>query len=252
MAKYQLNLVLHGTWGIENNPDEIRIVTIQDEHHVIKAGDLCDPKFDLSKRKEYSLLGVMRGAPANFRRDQNPTIDNKKADDKQVKVVIHLPYPREIHSVRRMPTNGYEFFKDNFPATPKEMSVAQVLVYDVDDLDALRLEGSDWSAHTNPDQHTITLHLYADPDPEKIKIIKAEIENGGDPLSHATMVLRKLADAFGLKITPLRLADARLVLEDTIDGLTAKDTAALFECGPQPAVSPANCDFLISHNRGDI
>jgi glycosyltransferase involved in cell wall biosynthesis len=56
------------------------------------------------------------------------------------------------------------------------------------------------------------------------------------------MVLHKLADAFGLKITPLKLADARPVLEDNIAGLTARDTVALFECGPHPAVSPANCD----------
>src|SRR6516225_3926788 len=74
------------------------------------------------------------------------------------------------------------------------------------------------------------------------RLIKLEVVESGDPLVHARMVLHKLADAFGLKITPLKLADARPVLEDNIAGLTARDTVALFECGPHPAVSPANCD----------
>jgi len=255
MANYQLNLVLHGSWGIENNTDAIRIVTIEDKHHVIKAGDVCDPKYDLSTQKFYELVGVTPGPPANFRRDQNPTIDNKTADERKVKVVIDLPYPREINSVRREPTRGRKFFKNDFPITPTVMSVAQVLVYDVEDLTALRLKGSGWEPQTNQEHpNIVTLHLYADPDTEKIKMIREEIAHGANPLGHATMVLRTLADAFGLgslEITPLILADIPPVLEDPIDGLTKLDTVTLFECEPQPAVSPANCDFLISHNRGD-
>src|SRR5262249_9197665 len=138
MTTYQLNVVLHGTWGIENNPDAIYIVTIEDHHHVIKAGDRCNPQFDLSTNKNYELVGVTEGKPDNFRRDLNPTIDNRTADRDKVKVVIRLPYPREIHSVRLMDTNGYDFFRNNFPATPRQIALAQVLVYDVDNLDALR------------------------------------------------------------------------------------------------------------------
>jgi hypothetical protein len=251
MAKYQLNVVLHGTWGIENNPDAIYIVTIEDDHHVIKAGDRCTPQFDLGANTNYKLVGVTEGTPANFRRDLNPTIDNRMADRRRVQVVIRLPYPREIHSVRLMDTNGHEFFKNNFPATPRQIATAQVLVYDVENLDAVRLEGTEWRAQPNSGVPTVVnLHLYADPDWKAHKAIQYEIARGGERLAHATMVLEKLAHAFDLEIAPLRLSDAPPKLEDQIIGLTDADTTVLWECGPQAAVSPDNCDFLLAVNRG--
>ena len=46
-----------------------------------------------------------------------------------------------------------------------------MLVYDVDDLNTLRLAGSDWRPHLNPDGYTTNLHLYADPDPKLLEEI---------------------------------------------------------------------------------
>jgi hypothetical protein len=96
----QLNLVLHGTWGIENNPDGIRLVTIDDHHHAIVAGHRDDAKsqHDLRRNKEYRLEGVIGGAPTNFRADQNITVDARidrigragpiRADPGKVRVIV--------------------------------------------------------------------------------------------------------------------------------------------------------------------
>ena len=67
--QYQLNVVLHGTWGIENNQDGIRFVTVEEHHHTIKAGDAVDPKIDLRERKVYRLEGVTKGPRRSLRQN---------------------------------------------------------------------------------------------------------------------------------------------------------------------------------------
>src|SRR5438552_17062204 len=120
MANYQLNVVLHGLWGIETTQDNgIRIVTIDEHHHEVKAGTWNSPEYDLPQECKLENEGLVPGLPADFNAEQNATVTpshsppprSPSKDD--VKTVIKLPYPREIHSVRRVDTQGKPpFFKD--------------------------------------------------------------------------------------------------------------------------------------------
>jgi hypothetical protein len=258
----QLNLVLHGTWGIENNPEGIRLVTIDDHHHVIKAGRGDDPGIDLSQIKYYRLSGVTEGG-ANFKGAQNITIDPRnelrddprtelRADVNKVKVIIDLPFPREIHSVRRYKTNRVPFFSSEVPRTPPEIAATQVLVYDVPDIAALRLFplNVDWNVLVNPNVPDVTnLHLFAEPDNQKLTEIVEQDAHAAPGHMHFQEIMRELGEAFGISIEATKMVDVPLGLEDPIPGVAAQDTAALFERANGAAVSPANCDMLMLANR---
>jgi len=262
MAQYQLNLVLHGTWGIEENDKLIRLVTIADHHHVIQAGDRDDPIHNLSG--EYTLYGATPGTSPGFRRDQNPVVDNRTADPGKAAVVINVPNPREIHSVRRFKTNGVQFFETDTPSVQDEMSAAQVLVYDVEKLEDLKLDGCpDWKPEVVEAldeygglQKVVNLHVSASPRMEM-----------GVPAKHFIEVFQSLAAAFGFVITPLestrpgpvsplnrdmtptKMTNAPPNLEERVTGLSWRDTIELHELRPRPAASPINCDMVVFKNR---
>jgi hypothetical protein len=246
MAKYQLNVVLHGLWGIETKPDGIRIVTTEEHHHVIKAGKRFKPEHDLKGKpdKHYQLVGVIPGPPADFKADQNPTVrpadGAKPAKEHLVRTVIDLPYPREIHSVRAADTNGEQFFENNFPATPRQIAMVQVLVYDAEVKEDLKLAPLDWKPEVNPDGRTINLHLYAQP----------EAIHPGFPKDHFKTAYRKLAMAFDLTITPLMTTDGATPVDPGIAGLQKDDLISLWEPKNRPAGSPANCEMLVFDNGG--
>lgn len=262
-GQYQLNVVLHGLWGIEANPDGIRLVTTDEEHHVIEAGDPAN-RIDLKPNKEYTLEGVESGPPSDFRADQNPTFQKDckdkgtrplSANPKSIKVAIKLPYPKpgEIHSVRTIKTNGTPFFQGI--KTPPEIAIVQVLVYRVSDFNKLKLSPLSWTA-TPSAQGIINLHFFAQPDENTIQdLIKHEQQHAGDPgfKKHFQKAYENLAKAFGLTITPL---EAVLVppVDPHIPGLTVQDTIGLDErpsslAGVAAAAgSPAACDMLVIDN----
>ena len=97
--------------------------------------------------KLYRLKNVKAGNPQSFDPRWNVIVDKEAVETHhpelqwpltlnldKVDVLIEVPYPMEIHSVRRGQTNRERFgelFEDDFPPTPGEIAVVQVLVYDV-------------------------------------------------------------------------------------------------------------------------
>lgn len=277
----QLNVVLHGLWGIETNPDGIRIVTVDDHHHVIKAGTWARPEHDLKNLpgKTYRLEGATPGAPCgkHFNPDQNPTV---KGDPNQplqaklelVRTLIELPCPKEIRSERRLKTNGV-FFDNDFPETPSELAMVQVLIYDVPDPGLLKLSPLDApglaplaAPGVNPDgRDTINLHLFAEPDEITVQdVLKADAKAlaaqkrpahhsrerqsvAPSALRHFQTAYRNLANAFGLTITPLATADVAPT-DPGIPGLSLVDMISLQERGNSLAGSPDNCCMLTINN----
>lgn len=287
----QLNLVLHGTWAIELNETNIYLVTVPDEHHVIKAGDRDNPSFDLAKYdlphhylaqdmsaqhesaqqepaqpKLYRLKNVKAGNPQSFDPRWNVIVDKYavKAYDPelqwpltlnldQVEVLIEIPYPMEIHSVRRGQTNG-ELFENDFPPTPEEIAVVQVLVYDVDVEDLFevylitipedekdipedekeKVYLVEIGSRLDPAKKLIDVHVFASPDDESHL-----------PGDHFRTVFQKLGNAYGLVMTPLTMLDIPLQLEEPILGLGWRDTVSLHELRNRPAASPTNCNMVV-------
>src|SRR5215472_3350018 len=116
----QLNVVCLGTWGIERNNDEIRLVTVENHHHIFEAGNRDEPRTSLIIGKNYRLEVVSQSPAAEskqerpkFDADSNPTVYPR--DDPQGRPQLHadltkvpgisidLPYPQEIYSVRSAP-----------------------------------------------------------------------------------------------------------------------------------------------------
>jgi hypothetical protein len=245
--KYQLNVVLHGLWGIETQANGIRIVTIDDEHHhhVAGAGKWNNPVQPLPQ--ECTLEGVTPGTPADFNAKQNPTVTPshipkpKSPAKTDVKAVINLPYPREIHSVRRANMTGKPKFFDKLD-NPPEIADVQILVYDVEDITKLKLSPLPWIPEPNPKDHptdpdTINLHVYAQP-----------TTAAGVPKDHVTVNYQKLSKAFGLDIKQLRTTDVPPE-NPGIPGLRWQSLVGLFELSG-PAASPVNCAMFVFNNRG--
>ena len=282
----QLNLLVHGTWGVEENAPKdgqpaIRLVTVPNMHHVFKAGYHDNPQFDLLEHgKKYRLTGVATDpTPHEFDPNRNATIDvnidlaalpegvksqtppELHADEGKAAVIIDLPNPREIHSIRRAATDE-QLFRP-IPRTPKEMSITGVLVYDVPDLSQVKLEALDKAeafslkdlgvdAKTIDGTDVANLHVFADPDKVLIKEVIAHDamaeKDGSEP--HFVETFRTLGEAFGLSLTALSLMNIRPAIEESILGLVDKcDTTALFEMCARTAVSPANCERMIVNNR---
>jgi hypothetical protein len=279
----QLNLMLHGTWGIEENDNGIRVATIHDHHHHdgLVAGNRDAPAYPLlgagthhdasqdHPTKEYTLQGVTPGdGTQRFKHSQNAIVKGPR-HAKNVAVLIDLEHPREIHSVRRAKTPGHSFFENGVPEIGPELAVAQVLVYEVPDLSKVILQPKDGSLGLkveelgSPDGNNdvVNLHVFASPRTEEDL-----------PKIHFIEVFQALAGAFGFVITPLekdrsaelqgtpldrdmtpeQMLDVPPDLNDAnIAGLNWRDTVSLHELRPRPAVSPANCNMCVFKNRAD-
>jgi hypothetical protein len=246
---FQLNVILHGLWGIETNKDGIRAVTVHTMHHVTKAGDLNKP-VDLPKG-EYRLQGVNRATPMTFEVRQNLVFKERVAKRDKVKVAIELPYPRDI---RRIQTHGDLFFiGPDAPPTPREIAIVQALIYEVKDPAAITLDPLKWSAPRPNGAGAINLHIFSEPPNAETtsKIALHDVQHPGEP-PHFKVAFGLLADAFGLRITAVRTGQAEPD-DYGIRGLTPQDTIGLHErpSSPKmamPATSPVNCEMLISDN----
>jgi hypothetical protein len=251
----QLNLVLHGTWGIEENNNGIRLVTVRDIDHVLRAGDRDNPSFNLSG--DYTLEGVNAGNATGFKESQNATIRGPHRAG-SVEVSINLAYPREIHSVRRGPTNGALFVETDVITTPPEMAVTQILVYDVGDLKNVKLKINEQATGLGPimqpgdgtekgrldesellTRNILNIHFYA------------TSQNENAPGDHFVRVFQALGRAFNLSLTQLRMLDIppNLEADDQVPGVSWRDTVTLHELRNRPAVSPNNCSTVVIKNR---
>jgi hypothetical protein len=250
----QLNVIIHGTWGIEENDDGIRLATVPDHHHAFTAGNLEDPQRCLEIGRRYRLVGTHKKHAhecrnIEFRADLNLTVYpqddplNRRrlhADIDCVKgLSIELDYPDEIHSVRRGPTPPKkELFSTDLPRVGKELSQAQVLVYRAIDLPNVFLEDmangnrvlavgrlekrqvKAGEAH----REIVNLHLFADPneamaeeienEEKDTKMNMAEHSNSSEMKPHFVEVFENLAKAYDLKMTPLKLLDIAPCLND--------------------------------------
>ena len=135
----RLNVILHGLWGIENNPDNIRAVSVEAPDHVIRVGDFNE-MVDLNVPSHYALKGVDGASVQRFDAEQNLVVVNQRVTDLTKVVAIDFPRPNEIKSIRRFQTHGQKFFDGaDAPKTPKEIATVQVLIYEKVDPSALRL-----------------------------------------------------------------------------------------------------------------
>ena len=247
---FQLNIIFHGLWGIETNEKRILAVTVETPHHVTKAGDWKDP-MDLPDGY-HKLEGVADATAMTFEVRQNLVVKGKTLRTEKAKVAIDLPYPRDIRSIRRIQTHGDTFFVGrDAPPTPRELSIVQVLIYEVKDPAEIRLFGLEWTPKPSVDG-VINLHFFAEPASAEVaaKIVQSDLTHTGP--KHFEMAFKDLAAAFGLDITAFRTGQSEPD-DYGIRGLTPQDTIGLHErpSSPHmamPAASPINCEMLIINN----
>ena len=253
---FQLNVVFHGLWAIETHKRGIRAITVKTMHHVTRAGNWQNP-MDLPEGK-YQLEGVRDATPMTFEVRQNLVVKNislKEDRANKVKVTIDLSYPRDIRSIRRIQTHSDTFFTGpDAPTTPREISIVQVLIYQVDDPAAIRLVPLKWIP-PEPQAGTVNLHIFSEPPSAQAtaEIARHDRTHPGEP-PHFEVAFRQLADAFGLRITAVRTGQAEPD-DHGVRGLIPQDTIGLHErplshIGMQ-ATSPVNCEMLIIDNTDD-
>jgi hypothetical protein len=265
--RVQLNVILHGLWGIENNPDKIRAVSVEvpnhipvaPDHlpeapdHVIRVGDFND-MVDLNVPSHYALEGVDGASVQRFDAEQNLVVVDERVTDLTKVVAIDFPRPNEIKSIRRFETHDKKFFDGaDAPKTPKEIAMVQVLIYEKVDPRALRLPPLDTFAFPEPNNEgAINLHLFAEP-PDEVVAKKIEEHEEAHPKDkpHFKVAFETLARAFGLQITPLKTGKANMD-NGGVPGLTPEDTVGLHERprrgSANLAVSPINCEMLVAEN----
>ena len=254
-GKRQLNVVFHGLWAWESRQDKILAHTPIDHEHKFPAGSFVNN--EELKPQKHTLTGVDAGNVNTFDPAQNVMVAGKPfVNANKRHCVVELPLPRDIRSVRRVPVRNEKPFggNDGQNLVPKEVTMVQILIYDADDVDAVRLEPSAIRVGLNPDGQTANLHLFAQPPGGR------HSHPGGAERAYENMALM-----FGLDITPLE----NLFVEATVDpgvlGLTASDLLLLGEAPPSAAaaasaphsshgpallgVSGSNCDGLVVDNR---
>jgi hypothetical protein len=197
-----------------------------------------------------------------FVAQQNLLVSNKPiANVTKRHCVVELPLARDIRSVRRVHVSTKQPFsgRDGQNLHPDEVTMVQVFIYDVDHLDSVTLAPLMPALRINPGNQSANLHFFAQPP-------------GGHhhSVDDVKQAYRKMAEMFGLDITPEEPLFVNATEDPDIAGLTTADLEFLDEgAAPDPAPHPhgrtgppvfllphllgasgVNCDGLVVDNTG--
>jgi hypothetical protein len=183
MAK--LNVILHGLAAVLRRHEELVVLLPDlDGQHVFRAGTwLAETEL---RPGTYVLGGVKRGA-AVFDPEKNLILGKGRlVANPPVHARLHLPIPAEIYSLKPVEMNPREDFEGaSRPAGTKlNLATVQVLSYEIENLQALRLFPHLWEPPADADLEVTNLHIYSEEDHSKA------------PQGHAKFALDRAAALF--------------------------------------------------------
>src|SRR6185295_1845712 len=141
-GKRQLNVVFHGLWAWEVQPDRILAHTPIEPEHEIAVGDFSE-QTPIPAGTHCVLIGVDAGHANAFVPQQNVVVSNRPFTDVSKRhCVIELPLPQDIRSLRRVHVSTKQPFsgRDGARLHPAEVTMVQVLIYEFDCLGGVALK----------------------------------------------------------------------------------------------------------------
>jgi len=182
-----LNLILHGLFAMQFTKDNIQLVTpyVSQHRYLASSWDphdlrvLCPDSGNPSvpphgPLKSFTLQGVKKLPPYDPKKLKRALVLSKSGqkfnvDPDQAYITITLPWPQDIVPLRfakQDPKTGKQNIFKNPPLnTVTELSLCQALIYPIQNLLKLRLDGTSWKpGKPDPSYNTINLHLWAEPD----------------------------------------------------------------------------------------
>lgn len=162
-----LNVILHGLFALAEKEDHILAMAPDlGGQHVFRAGSWLGES-EL-QRGIYWLSGVNAG-PGVFDPARNLILENKTVSAQapsKAYATICFRRPREIHSVRPVTIDPAKDFTggDAGSVRSTQLATIQILVYDCENLSAVRLSGHTWEPPQDDETPVFNLHIFSEED----------------------------------------------------------------------------------------